>query len=331
MIIQKVKDVKPKYYGYYDGMIPKGCVTIIAGQGASGKSTLMCYLAETLSRIAKTIIVSNEEDAGVIAGRIRPESNVDIMSFSQQPDNRHITYDELLQVIEEYDLVFVDSLITFNGGKNINKSGTAEAFLSPFVRAVAGGNKAVVFLHHTNKGGGDSLQDIVSGSERLVSGVRHCKVVINDQIHERRFLCVVKDNTNMKTTNLEILSERLRGQDGSDTTVIKELVPTIVDIEKVIYENSKISKMKRWDREIFAEDREKGRLENPPASIVRVLKISSGEDITPADIMKISNNEYKYFTSAVAKTEDKWVEKTKKGRKVTYKWTERALEWLENQ
>lgn len=331
MNIAKASDLPSMSYGYYDGMIPKGCVTIIAGQGASGKSTLMCYLAETLSRVAKTLIVSNEEDARIISARIRSiEHSVDIASFSQQPDNQKITRSDLLQALEEYDLVFVDSLVTFNDGKDINKSGTAEEFLTPFVRAVANSDKAIVFLHHTNKGGGDSLQDIVSGSERLVSGVRHCKVVINDQMHERRFLCVVKDNTNMKTTNLEIVSEKIRLPDGGDMTIIQELVPTTVDIEKIIYENSKASKIKKWDREIFAENKKSLRIETPPYQIRVVLEASNGEEVTTRFIKEQTDN-YQPWLRAVEKTGDKWVEKVKNGRVVAYKWTDLALEWLENQ
>lgn len=331
MITNKAKEGKKENYGYYDGMIPKGCVTIIAGQGASGKSTLMCYLASTLERVAKTLIVSNEESFGIIASRVGDYSSVDIASFTQQPDNQKITKTDLLQSLEEYDLVFVDSLVTFNDGKDINKAGTAEEFLAPFVRAVANSNKAIVFLHHTNKGGGDSLQDIVSGSERLVSGVRHCKIVINDQMHGRRFLCVVKDNTNMKSTNLEIISEELVFPDGGSMTVVKKLVPTTVDMEKIIYENSRASKIKRWDRELFAE-RKEDIVEEPPESVKRVLLHFGGEEVRLQDVkIEMGDNEYKYFNTAMNRTKGKWADKIKSGNEVAYKWTEKALEWLENQ
>lgn len=330
MNLKKVKDTRPISYGYYDGLIPKGCVTIIAGQGEAGKSTLMCYLAETLSRIAKTIIVSNEEDAGIISGRIRPESDVTIASFSQEDNHRKITPKELLDVINDFDLIFVDSLVTFNEGKDINKSGTAEAFLTPFVAKVVDTNKALVFLHHTNKGGGDTLQDIVSGSERLVSGVRHCKVVINDKLNGRRFLCVAKDNTGMKRVNLEIIGEKLRLPDGGDMTVIRELVPTPVDIEKIIYMNSRESKRKKWDREIFANaEQDAEQIETPPEIIRLVLMASKGK---PVDRYFISEQTGRYQTwnYAVNKTGNKWVYKTKNGREVTYHFNDLSLEWLEH-
>lgn len=330
MHISRTRDITLENYGYYDGMIPKGCVTIIAGQGASGKSTLMCYLASTLERVAKTLIISNEEPEGIIASRVGQYSNVGIASFTGQIDNRKLTKDDLLEALEDYDLVFADSLITFNEDKDINKAGTAESFLTPFVRAVANSDRALVFLHHTNKGGGDSLQDIVSGSERLVSGVRHCKVVINDQMHGRRFLCVVKDNTNMRATNLEIIAEKQVFPDGGSMTVVKELVPTTIDMEKIIYENSKASKIRRWDKEIFAETKEQVKTTppSPPVSIARVLLASNGEDMTTGKVRALGANEYKYFVTSVRKTGVTWVTKERDSKRVTYKWTPQALAWL---
>lgn len=330
MNTRKVKDVNSESYGYYDGMIPKGCITIIAGQGASGKSTLMCYLASSLSRNARTLIVSNEEPSGIIAGRINKYCDVTIASFSEQEDCRKITAQEVIDALKDFDLIFVDSLVTFNDGKDINKAGTAEAFLTPFVRAVVGTEKAIVFLHHTNKGGGDTLQDIVSGSERLVSGVRHCKIVINDKIHERRFLCVAKDNTGLPERNLEIISNRIELPDGGDTWVIKDLVPTAVDIEQIIYENSKAAKIKRWDKKMYTELKKDATVETPPSSIQRVLSSCKGKDINPSYITtELGSNEYNYFIQQVNRTHDKWVTKTKEGTRVTYHFTDLAKEWLD--
>lgn len=325
------KEAIMESYGYYDGMIPKGCVTILAGQGASGKSTLMCYLAESLSRNARTLIVSNEETEGIIAGRILAKKDVYIASFSQNENNAKIKKEDLLDTIEDFDLIFVDSLVTFNDGKDINKAGTAESFLAPFVSKVANTDKAIVFLHHTNKGGGDTLQDIVSGSERLVSGVRHCKIVVNDKLHNRRFLCVAKDNTGLPDRHLEILSNRLEFPDGGSTWIIKDLIPTTVDIEKVLYQNSKAAKIKKWDKQIYAEMNHENTVETPPLSIQRVLTHFNGDDIKLSDIKEqLGSNEQSYFIQQVSRTGTKWATKSKEGRIVTYHFTPLALEWLEN-
>lgn len=332
VLVNQTKDIGRISYGYYDGMIPKGCVTIIAGQGSSGKSTLMCYLAEQLCRCAKTVIISNEEPAEIINGRFTNMPPLMIGSFSNNPDNSKITKQDLLGVIKEYDLIFVDSLVTFNEGKDINKAGTAEEFLSPFVSSVANTNKAVVFLHHTNKGGGDTLQDIVSGSERLVSGVRHCKIVINDKLHNRRFLCVAKDNTGLPERNLEIISTKLDFSDGGSTWIISNLVPTTEDMEKVIYENSKAAKIKRWDKKVHNDITSNKIMVHPPVSIQRILLACNGNSINPLYIKtQLGVNEYKYFTDAISKTGDMWVTKTKNGKEVTYHFTDMAINWLKEQ
>ena len=322
--------VEPKEYEHYGkNMIPKGCVSIIAGQGGAGKSTFMCYMAERLCTEGKTIVVSNEEDAGVIKGRFKSDSKISIASFSSNADNSKITKEDLLSIIDSFDIIFVDSMITFNAGKDLNKSGTAEAFLSPFVSKVVGTNKSLVFLCHTNKGGGNSLKDMVSGSERVVSGVRHCKVLLNDQINGKRYVADVKDNTGLPEG---IKYEVISGKKSEKITVVVELVSTDEDMDKIAYLNSKDAKTKKWDREMFAKSSDEELLKAvPPASIQRVLSSCKGKDITPLYITtQMGNNEYNYFSQQVTKTGEKWVTKTKNGKNVTYHFTEQSLEWLKN-
>lgn len=321
-VIQKQREVNAIVYEHYGGILPKGCVTIIAGQGSSGKSTLLCYLAEHFSSEAKVVLVSNEEDAGIIRGRLNDDGQVDIISFSANEGHAKITKEDVLEIIDLYDIIFVDSLVTLNGGKDINKSGTAEALLSPFIGKVVGTNKSLVFLHHTNKGGGDSLQDMVSGSERLVSGVRHCRLVLNDRLNNRRFLAMSKDNTGLPLTNYEIIAAQ-KTLGCSATIVVTDLVSTTEDMDKIVYMNTRAAKIKLWDKELAKMEKT-----DPPAVIQRVLKHFSGRTITPSDVQELGVNEYKYFSDAVTKNGDKWVVREKANTFVTYKFTEDALDWL---
>lgn len=323
------QETTPIAYEYYDGLIPKGCVTIIAGQGESGKSTLMCYLADGIGRNVKTLIVSNEEDSNIIAGRLDMASTAEICSHSDETPPRKITKQELLEFIDSYDVVFVDSLITFNDRKDINRAGTAEAFLYPIVQRVAGSQKAVVFLHHTNKGGGDTLQDIVSGSERLVSGVRHCKIVINDRLNNRRFLAIAKDNTGAPRRNYEIIANEREFQNGGKTWVINKLVVTTEDMDKITYLNSREAKRKQWDKEMYRKDSRQ--VDISPPEIIQVALIESNGEPIDREFIDEKTGRYSNWTYSLKTTGDKWVTKTKKGTKVTYHFTDLALEWLENQ
>lgn len=328
--VLKQNEVKPTFYEHYGQLIPKGAVSIIAGTGGSGKSTFLCWLASYLSHEGSAVIVSNEEAAGVISSRFEPDTDVDIISFSENYDAMKIELSDMEEIIERYDIVLVDSLITFNEGKDINKSGTAEAFLSPFVAKVVGTNKAVVFLHHTNKGGGNSRQDMVTGSERLVSGVRHCDLLVWDKINDRRYFIPAKDNTGLDGADYEIISREKKLGNGKTVRVVDRLVETREDVDKIIYLNSRNAKIKQWDKEMFAMAKEE-QPPSPPASIARVLKSTKGANTTPDEVKAISENEYKYFNNSVKNTGDEWVVKDKNAGRTTYKWTEKALEWLENQ
>lgn len=324
--IVEAKDIEPAFYEHYGGLFPKGALSIIAGQGGSGKSTLLCYLAETLSSEAKTVIVSNEEDAGVIRSRLSAGSRVGIASFSTNLEHTKITKQDLLEIIGLYDLVLVDSLVTFNDNKDINKAGTAEAFLAPLVAKVVGTDKAVVLLHHTTKGGGETLQDMVSGSERLVSGVRQCRILINDKLHNRRFLGISKDNTGADWTNYEVISKAQFATSGSVVVGIERLVPTQEDMDKIVYMNSRAAKIKKWDKEMYASASD-DKIEDPPVVIQRVLEKTRARATTPSGLKALGENEYKYFLSAISRSKEKWVQKKKEGRQVVYHFTELAQEW----
>lgn len=327
--ILELEEIEAKEYEHYGGnMIPKGCLSVIAGQGKAGKSTFMCYLAERLCTEGKTVIVSNEEDASIIKNRFRSHPKVSVVSFASNPDSSKIKKEDLLKIADFYDIILVDSMVTFNEKRDLNKSGTAEAFLAPFVSKVVGTNKSIVFLCHTNKGNVNSLKDMVSGSERVTSGVRHCKVLIWDERNGKRYVEDVKDNTGLpEGIKYEIISEKK----SEKTVVVKELIPTDEDLDKIVYLNSRDAKIKRWNKELFSKDI-KEKKEEPPLSIQRVLKSCDGKEIDPSYIINnLGENEQNYFNLQIKKTGDKWVTRTKDGRQVTYHWTEEAIEWLREQ
>lgn len=329
----EAKDVKAEEYEHFGGnLLPKGCLSILAGSGGAGKSVFMCYLAERLCTEGRVAIVSNEEEASKIKTRLSEDAKITIISFSSNPDNSKLTKEDLLDIVDNYDIVFFDSLITISSDGDLNKASSVESLLSPFISKLAGTNKALMILHHTNKGNASSLKDMVSGSERVTSGVRHCKVLIWDERGDRRFLVNVKDNTGLPWgLKYELLSEKR----DEKTTVFIDMVPTEEDMDKIVYLNSEKFKIKMWEKEYKEEKKEESdgstKSQLPP-SLQRVLKSSNGEDITPNDIISnLGEHEYIYFTNQLRRTGNKWVTKTKNGRQVTYHWTEEAIEWLREQ
>lgn len=328
LTIKSAKDVEEKTWEHYGkDILPKGAVSIIAGQGGAGKSTYMCYLAELLAKEAKVLIVSNEEDAGIIKGRLAEDSPVDIASFSSNEKHLKITNADLLSTLDVYDVVFADSMITFNEGKELNKAGTAESFLSQFVAKVTNTNKSLVFLAHTVKGTANTLKEMISGSERLYSGVRHCKVLLNDRLNHKRYIADAKDNTGLPE---DLKYELISGVKPNGATIITELLSTDEDMDKLVYLNSQDAKRKRWDKEMFAKERDNElESEQPPATIRRVVREFKDSTFTPTDLIrKLGNNEYTYFVNKLKDTGDEWCIKSKEGKFVTYHFTEKTLTWL---
>lgn len=328
MKIMDKKDIKPRVYDFFDGIIPKGCITLLAGQGGSGKTTLACYLADSISYNAKVLFIECEESEHFISARLSPESKVKIAMLEE--NELQYTTEQVLKVLPEFDIIFIDSLRSLAGGKDINKASVAEQFLLPFIKATKGSEKSIVFLAHTNKGSQDSLQDMISGSERLSSGVRHCKIVINDKLSGRRFLTIAKDNTNCDPSDFEIISNEKTFEDQSGSIwVVSRLHKTLVDIEEIIIRNSRKFKEDLVRKKLSLENQNK-REEIIPKSIREVLLASSGE---PVDSTFISlHSKIISWGDALRRTGEIWVTKTRDGRRVTYHWTEKALNWLkENQ
>lgn len=331
------KSIRPKAWDFWHlDFIPKGCIVLLVGAGGSGKSTFMSWLAERVcNEQCRVAILSNEEEAGIIAARSDPFSRVTIASRFDEDINRKITTEDIVDTLEDYEVLFVDSLRTVTD-LDLRYSQNVEKAFDPFLKAVSGTNKTIVFLHHPNKGGGDTLQDIVSGSERLVSGVRHCDLTIKDDVGEQRLITVAKTNCfkdDPVANHSFVIVPTTRTLEGGETVVVvSKLVPFLGDIEEIIYRNSQKAKQKKWDKKIYAEMNEGKETEIPPASMQRVLLSCRGKDINPEYITtQIGNNEYNYFTQQIKKTGEKWVTKTKDGKEVTYHFTDLAKEWLEQQ
>lgn len=328
MRIIKGSEVKPKLYDFWQGVIPKGCVTLLAGEGGSGKTTLACYFAETISRNAKVLFAEYEEDENYLKSRFDYYTKVD---FAVADENTPLpTTEEIVELLQDYDIIFVDNLRTLAGGKNINKAEKALEVLSPLTNAVKGTEKSIVLLAHTNKGMGDTLKDAVAGSAALVDLVRHCKIVVKDELEGRRFLAVAKDNTNCDSTPYEIIAndKEIEGQAGY-IKVVTKLIPTTVDLDEIIIRNSR-----KFKREMMLKRKQNKPLrelsyEDVPKAIKEVLLASEGEDVTSIFVENHSN--IQSWQSALRKTGTRWITKTKNGRQVTYHWTDEALEWLREQ
>lgn len=323
-------EAKPKMWEFYDSnFVPKGKVILLAGQGGSGKSTFMSWLADRISsESVRVLIVSNEEDTGILAARANPFTEVTFASSKDDNESKNITREEIIEELANFDVIFVDSLRTVVKG-DLRHSHIVEEELTPFIQAVAGTEKSIVLLTHTNKGGGDSIQDMINGSERLVSCVRHCNLTINDRIGNRRFITIAKTNdpsgrTVNKTFSINPIEREVLGE---KILVVNNITPFDEDIDLILYANSSKGKMQRYHKLLFNSDTTSDR-KNPPKVIMDVLIACNGKT-TNVDFVK-KNCSYSSWVQTLCKpnNKDRWVVRKKRGTFVEYEWTKESLNWL---
>lgn len=330
MIGKKYQDAKPKTWKFWHAdFIPKGCITLLVGEGGSGKSTFMSWLADKISKNdCRVAIVSNEEDLDKLTARANPSTDVTFFARSEEENYKKITQQDILDILPDFDVIFVDSFITICPIDCRYAQKVEESF-DPFIKAVLGTDKSIVFIHHPNKNGGDSLQNIVAGSERMVSVVRHCNLAINDRIGDRRIITVAKSNCFSTSKNHSFIiyaTDRVL-PDGGVVKVVDYLAPFTEDLEEVLWKNSKRGKEFLYKKNILKENNRFER-ECPPNVIKDILLLSQGEDVNTKFI--IENAKISTWFYALKNTGEKWIIKIKDGKNVTYHWTDEALDWLEN-
>lgn len=292
------KNVEPRAWEFWnDPFIPKGCVTLLAGQGGSGKSTFMSWLAdEVASDNCRVGIISNEEDKGILAARCRMGSRVRLASSQFKGTTGRFKSEDVLNALNDVEIIFIDSLRTITE-YDLRRSENVEKILLPLVNAVVETEKSIVLLTHTNKSGGETLQDMVSGSERLVSGVRHCNLTINDKIGDRRFVSVTKTNCfGEQKTFTYVINPMLIDIKGTKMTVVKNIAPFYDDIEQIVYNNSSKGKQQRYHKLLYG-DKNEDRVPN----VIKVLKqeYDLGDKFTLEDVKTCGDKNafYKYYNT----------------------------------
>lgn len=296
----KAEKISPRTWDFWDEtFIPKGCVILLAGQGGSGKSTFMSWLADTVvSDRCRVGIISNEEDKGLLAARCRKGSRVMLASSLYKGTTQRFTAQDVIGALADFEILFVDSLRTLTDC-DLRRSENVEKVLLPLVNAVIETEKSIVLLTHTNKGGGETLQDMVAGSERLVSGVRHCNLTINDRVGDRRFVTVAKTNCMGGAVNTTyVINPMTLDIDGSKLTVVKDIAPFYDDIEQIIYNNSSKGKQQRYHKMLYGSD---DVVEEKLPTVIRNLQneFNLGEPFTIADVRLCGSLApfYKYYNT----------------------------------
>lgn len=190
--------------------IPKGAVTLIAGDGGYGKSWMTCALAADLSQgralpgqpamePQRVLMISAEDGLGEVT---RPKmdllgANMDNIvcsdeGFTITPDTRA----HLARIITEFDaaVVFLDPLVVYMGGKvDMFRANETRDMMNLLVEVAKHTKTALVAVHHVRKSGEGSMQNKVMGSADIVNGVRST-LLVDVSKGGQRYMSHVKSN-----------------------------------------------------------------------------------------------------------------------------------------
>lgn len=190
--------------------IPKGAVTLIAGDGGYGKSWMTCALAADLSQgralpgapalPPQRILMISAEDGLEQVTRPKMElldANMEMITcsdtgFTITPDTRA----HLAGMIKHFDaaVVFLDPLVVYMGGKvDMFRANETREMMNLLVEVARHTNTALVAVHHVRKSGEGSVQNKVMGSADIVNGVRSV-VVVDMSKGGQRYMAHAKSN-----------------------------------------------------------------------------------------------------------------------------------------
>lgn len=190
--------------------IPRGAVTLLAGDGGYGKSWMTASIAADLSQgrplpgqeaqPAQRILMFSAEDGlgqvmrpklellGADVGRIGASDKGFVVSEGHR--------DQIIGMVRDYDIaiVFVDPLVVYFGGKRdmfrANETREAMGLLTDVAKETSA---AVVAVHHVRKSSSGSLQQKVMGSGDFVNSVRSV-LLVDISKGGQRYMTHVKSN-----------------------------------------------------------------------------------------------------------------------------------------
>jgi hypothetical protein len=209
-------DVKPTSIEWlWPNWVAIGKVSVLAGEGGRGKSTILCDLAARTttgdqwpdaapaSRAGGVIILAAEDDIGdTIAPRlmaaganmarvfviqsVRDESQRR-RGFSLQADLERLESE--IKKRDNIRLIIIDPVSSYLGAVDSHKNSDVRAVLEPLGEMAARMRVAVICNNHFSKGGG-SANNRVIGSVAFVNQARAAFIVTPDEDDETRMLLI---------------------------------------------------------------------------------------------------------------------------------------------
>jgi Mrp family chromosome partitioning ATPase len=224
----------------WNGFIPQGKLTLLAGAGGTGKSTLAFNFAATISNAgawpddsrcdgaANVLVWSSEDDAadtitprlmavganlsrcGIISGAI--DENGMRCPFDAARDMNQLH--EATQEIGGVSLLIIDPIVTAVTG-DMHKANDVRRSLQAIVDFAAETNCAVIGITHFAKGtAGKNSAERVIGSQAFAALARMVLVAAKEEDSDRRVFTRAKSNNSVDTGGFSYSIEAIELQSG---------------------------------------------------------------------------------------------------------------------
>jgi hypothetical protein len=266
LVIKRMSDVPMKPIDWlWKNRIAKGKVTVLAGEGGLGKTTVLLDIAARTSRgnawpdgegrapVGSTIILSSEDDPSDtikprLAAACAEMDNVHFIPMVRNDDGsgRQFSLQTDLGALEkeikrigDVQLVIIDPITAYLGKVDSHKNAEVRGVLGPLGEMAARLNVAVICNTHFSKVTGGTANNKIIGSVAFVNHARMAIIVTEDpEDSTRRFFIPSKTNISRLTQGLAFrLEERFVEGDGHEvltTLVAWEIRPVSLTANEVI-------------------------------------------------------------------------------------------------
>lgn len=206
--------------------LPRGEVTILAGDGGIGKSLMALAIAAALSlglmpisnapcEPVNTLYVTAEDDP---ARALKPR----LMKLSHDESRIHVldcgigaTTDNWLDVVRaaciehNIGLIVIDPLQAFSGERDLNKTFEARRTMRAFHALAREVGCSIIIIAHFNKGTGGKAQYRVNGSTDIVNAARSAIIVgvVDKDGQEIKVMAHVKSNYAQRGATLSFTTD----------------------------------------------------------------------------------------------------------------------------
>ena len=221
----------------WDGVIPDGKLSLLAGASGVGKTSLLCNFTATVSRggifpgsrvpcrRGRVIFLTGEDGiSDTIISRLRLSgadmSNVEILAENVGKRDEHFNVHEHLLELEadiknmgDVALIIIDPITTFMGiNADTNQVGVVRPVCTKLKVLAERTGAGIIILNHLGKNSKASMQDRILGSSAWVAAPRSVMIAMEHEEHGR-VLGVINSNI---ASGLGVYPYVLTNKDGED-------------------------------------------------------------------------------------------------------------------